>query len=158
MRKNSRTKGVSPIVATLLLILVAVAAAVVLYAWVSGLSSSAKSSGAERTGIAFEIEAAELYNTSNKSNAGGNVTIYVRNIGPMPIENGTWSLYVLDPTTSQVIAINTSWSFGKTISPGEIVSTTVIFDKNLTTNQFYVIKVVSPQGVSSSIYVKCKGA
>ncbi len=141
-------KGVSPIVATLLLILVAVAAAVVLYTWVSGLSSSAKSSGAERTGIAFEIEAADLNTT--------HVTVYVRNIGSMPIENGTWSLYILDPTTSEVVATNTDWTFDTTIAPGELVNKTVAFSGGVQSGYYYIVKVVSPQGVSDSIYVKCK--
>ncbi len=141
-------KGVSPIVATLLLILVAVAAAVVLYAWVSGLSSSAKSSGAERTSIAFTIEAADLNTT--------HVTVYVRNIGSMPIENGTWSLYILDPTTSEVVATNTDWTFNKTIAPGELVNQTVSFSGGVQSGYYYIVKIVSPQGVSDSIYVKCK--
>ncbi len=149
---KSKKKGVSPVVATLLLILVAVAAAVVLYAWVSGLSAKAKSSGTEKTSVAFDIEAANLY----YNGAGGNVTIYVRNIGSSPIENGTWSLYIIDPDTSAVVAENTSWTFNKTIDIGQIVSTAVDYSGTLTVGKYYIVKVVSPQGVVDQIYVKAQ--
>ena len=163
-------KGVSPIVATLLLILVAVAAAVVLYAWVSGLSSSAKSSGAERTGIAFEIEAAKLEWNSNYTSGSivnttlVNATVFIRNIGSMPIENGTWSLYILYPVSGTIIPDNTSsftFTVNRTLAPGEIVNATVLFMNstvfdNVVPGHYYTIKVVSPQGVSDSTYVKCE--
>jgi len=155
---REKRKAVSPIVATLLLILIAVAAAVVLYSWVSGLSSSTKSTGAEKTGIAFTIEAAKLYanTTYNSTTYGANVTIYVRNVGSVPIDNGTWSLYVLDPTKGTVITQNVSWTFNKTMSPGELYNITVKLDTGLTTGDYYIVKVVSPQGVSDSIYVKAE--
>ena len=153
---KSRRKGVSPVVATLLLILVAVAAAVVLYAWVSGLSAKAKSSGTEKTSVAFDIEAANLY--YNSTSGSGNVTVYVRNIGSAPIENGTWSLYIIDPDTSAVIAENTSWTFNNTIDIGQIINTAVGYSGSLTIGKYYVVKVVSPQGVTDQIYVKAQKA
>lgn len=143
-------KAVSPVVATLLLILIAVAASLVLYAWVSSLSSEAKGSGAERTGAAFVVEAAKI-----DANAG-NVTVYIRNVGSVPIENGTWSLYVLDPTTGTVVSSNTSWTFGQTIGPGELVDINVTGVTGLTADEYYIVKVVSPQGQADSAYVKAE--
>ena len=143
-------KAVSPVVATLLLILIAVAASLVLYAWVSSLSSEAKGSGAERTGAAFVVEAAQI-----DTNTPQNVTVYVRNVGSVPIENGTWSLYALDPTTGTVVASNTAWTFNQTIGPGELVSTNVTVS-GLVEDEYYIIKVVSPQGQSDSAYVKAE--
>ena len=149
MRSRGR-KAVSPIVATLLLILIAVAAAVVLYSWVSGLTSSTKTTGAERTGVAFTIEAAKI-------NATGNITtIWVRNVGSVPIDNGTWSLYILDPTTGNVVTENTSWTFNSTISPGELKNLNVTGITGLNSGDYYTVRVVSPQGVSDSIYVKAQ--
>ncbi len=143
-------KAVSPVVATLLLILIAIAAAVVLYAWVSNLSTSTKATGAERTGAAFTIEAAKL-------NATGNWTqIYVRNIGSVSINNGTWSLYVLDPETDTVISSNTSWTFNQSIGPGEVVNANVTGLSGITAGEFYIVKIVSPQGATDSIYVKAE--
>jgi flagellin-like protein len=169
MVSREKRKAVSPIVATLLLILIAVAAAVVLYSWVSGLSSSTKSTGAEKTGVAFTVEAGKLYsNTSGKDLArgyngtainGSAVDIWVRNIGSVPIDNGTWSLYVLDPTTGQVVAQNVSWTFDTTLGPGDLVNMTVILSYNttvVTAGDYYTVKVISPQGVADSIYVKAE--
>lgn len=131
-----------------MLILIAVAASLVLYAWVSSLSSEAKGSGAERTGAAFVVEAAQL----NASHA----KVYVRNVGSAPIENGTWSLYLLDPTTGTVVGSNTSWTFNQTIGPGELVDLLVSVT-GATEDEYYIVKVVSPQGQSDSAYVKAEG-
>ncbi len=149
-------KAVSPVVATLLLILIAIAAAVVLYAWVSNLSTSTKATGAERTGTAFTIEAATLKN-HNSTFVVANV--YVRNIGSVSIDNGTWSLYVVDPETDTVVTSNTTWTFGQSIAPGDVLNTSILLDNSTGTikaGEFYIVKVVSPQGATDSIYVKAE--
>ena len=147
----SKNKAVSPVVATLLLILIAVAAAVVLYAWVSSLNSSAKGSGAENTGSAIVIEEAKLIKNLtrfNIDNADTNITdatavkIWVRNIANRPIDNGTWALYVIDTQTGAIVAVANNWTFNKSLTPGEIyVNVTSITPDGIsvnTTNNTYI--------------------
>jgi len=68
-------KAISPILATLLLIVIAVAAIVVTYAWVMTYMSSAGT----QAGIMLRKDAACLWQT-------GNITIYARNIGTSDAE------------------------------------------------------------------------
>jgi flagellin-like protein len=68
-------KAISPILATLLLIVIAVAAIVVTYAWVMTYMSSA----GQQAGVMLKKDALCLWQT-------GNVTIYVRNIGTSDAE------------------------------------------------------------------------
>ena len=142
----SKTKAVSPVVATLLLILIAVAAAVVLYAWVSSLNSSAKGSGAENTGSAIVIEEARLIKDLTRINVSGDtnsinisdataVKVWVRNIANRPIDNGTWALYVIDTQTGAIVAVADKWTFNKSLTPGEIyVNVTSITPDGISVN------------------------
>ena len=68
-------KAISPILATLLLIVIAVAAIVVTYAWVMTYMTSAGT----QAGIMLKKDADCLWKT-------GNVTIYIRNIGTSDAE------------------------------------------------------------------------
>ena len=68
-------KAISPILATLLLIVIAVAAIVVTYAWVMTYMTSAGT----QAGVMLKKDEDCLWNT-------GNVTIYIRNIGTSDAE------------------------------------------------------------------------
>lgn len=183
----SKRKAVSPVVATLLLILIAVAAAVVLYAWVSNLNSSAKGSGAENTGSAIVIEEAKLIKNLTRFKVEGNtnitdataVKVWVRNIANRPVDNGTWALYVIDTQTGAIVAVANKWTFNKSLTPGEIyvnvtsitpngvsvnaTNNTYIYITNGTVlaaidvNKDYIVKIVAPNGVSDAVVVKPEG-
>ena len=76
MKKMLKSKeGVSPILATLLLIVIAVAAVIVTYAWVMTFTSSQT----QQAGVFLKKDAGCLWKT-------GNVTIYVRNVGTSDAE------------------------------------------------------------------------
>jgi len=68
-------KAISPILATLLLIVIAVAAIVVTYAWVMTYMTSAGT----QAGVMLKKDALCLWQT-------GNITIYVRNVGTSDAE------------------------------------------------------------------------
>jgi flagellin-like protein len=70
LRKLKKKKGVSPVIAVVLMIAVAVAIAVIVYAWASGFTS-------EKTGA--ESGEAEQLVLENQSNSGGTVTVCIRN-------------------------------------------------------------------------------
>jgi len=67
----SSKKGISPILATLLLIVIAVAAVIVTYAWVMTFTTTQTSAAGKM--IKFDSAVIDV--------ASGNVTIYVRNTG-----------------------------------------------------------------------------
>jgi len=76
MKKMLKSKeGISPILATLLLIVIAVAAVIVTYAWVMTFTSSTTS----QAGVFLKKDAGCLWKT-------GNVTVYVRNTGTSDAE------------------------------------------------------------------------
>jgi flagellin-like protein len=76
MKKMLKSKkGISPILATLLLIVIAVAAVIVTYAWVMTFTSSQT----QQAGVFLKKDAGCLWKT-------GNVTVYVRNTGTSDAE------------------------------------------------------------------------
>jgi flagellin-like protein len=68
--KKLKKKGVSPVIAVVLMIAVAVAIAVIVYAWASGFTS-------EKTGA--ESGEAEQLVLENQNNSGGTITVCLRN-------------------------------------------------------------------------------
>ncbi|MGQ9691261.1 MAG: archaellin/type IV pilin N-terminal domain-containing protein [Thermoproteota archaeon] len=96
-------KAISPILATLLLIVIAVAAIVVTYAWVMTYMTSAGT----QAGTMIQFDSASINATS------GEVTIYVRNKGTEPatvdmvyIEGVNVTGYVTTPTLPKTIPVN----------------------------------------------------
>jgi flagellin-like protein len=113
-------KGVSPIIATLLLIVIAVAAAVVTYAFVSGFIGTATAQSNQQGTMAIDTAAinsntsitAYLRNTGTKTEVLG--TVYVDNQLQTATFNGT-STYSLAPGTVVTVAITgtgTTWQNG----------------------------------------------
>ena len=80
-------KAISPVIATLLLILIAVAASILVYVWVTGYASSVTGAEASQLQERIKIDTVSV----PSGTAGSNVTIYVRNIGNVEV-NVTLSL------------------------------------------------------------------
>lgn len=125
-------RATSPVIAVLLLILIAVSLGVIVYAWSTGYVGG------------FLIESRveeELKIVSASAKAGGNVYIAVLNTGGdtitidrVLISNGTWAnLYTVSPVT---------------IDPDdvEIVTLTASLDENTA----YTVKVFTQRGGSAS--------
>lgn len=124
-------KGVSPIIATLLLIVIAVAAAVVTYSFVMGfIGTSTNPSGQQGQ---MSIDSATLNNT--------HVTVYVRNIGSKPL------------TVDSVYVAGVKADIGGTteIAIGKVEEVSGTLAASVTSGQSYVIKVVCTDGTTVEI-------
>jgi archaeal type IV pilus assembly protein PilA len=85
-------KGISPVIATLLMIAIAVVASLVVYAWVTGYMGNTTS----KAGKAIQIQ--------SFASMGGNLVIYVQNVGQGDVElNKDQSVYV----NSNLVSITT---------------------------------------------------
>jgi flagellin-like protein len=137
-------KGISPIIATVILVLIAVAAGVMLWLWVSGFTSAMP---AEQQALneRIRIDAVKV-----KDGGGGNkiVTIYVRNIGKTDVAIG--AAYILD-TSNIIIASNTDAGSMPQISPGSVEEVEVEVSSVLLKSGYaYVAKVVTINGVETT--------
>lgn len=129
-------KAISPVISALLLIILAVAAGVIAYAYVMGwLGSATKASS---------VEYGELSLDSATASAGGNIVAYVRNLGGKPVTpdkayvDGSQS--TVSPTTA--IAVNT------------VAALTITPSSTLVANTVYEVKVVCTDGTSLVFSVK----
>ncbi|HEU97354.1 MAG TPA: hypothetical protein ENO36_00660, partial [Fervidicoccus fontis] len=143
VRKKLVKRGVSPIVATLLLILIAIAAAAVLYVWVNTLSSSTTQYNPGNVASAISIDAADL-STNTRT-----LTAYVRNVGSNVI-SGVLNVYIYNQTGT---LIATGQSGSVTIQPGQVQSISVTLSittgNQITQGTTYTVKVVAPGGASA---------
>ena len=135
-----KRKGVSPVIATLLLIVVAVAAAVLTYIWVTGyIGRTTTAAEASQLQERIKINAVG-YDSGNQK-----VTISVANIGDVQVN--ITAAYVLTEGGTQTCG--GPLTSGTTISPGAIEDV-VVSECSLTSGTTYVAKVVTKKGTEAT--------
>lgn len=150
MNKHFNNRGVSQVIAALLLIAIAVAAAILLYVFAIGLLGSLGSSGGQQTKQQLIMEA---YNW----NAGtGSIGLSLRNVGSASIDGTRTDVFV-----NGVKANAPTGSCSVTITPGQSCSMT--FSAPLATGSYvagasYPLKLVTPDGGVFSYAVICGGS
>jgi flagellin-like protein len=141
-------KAVSPLIATLLLVLISIAAASLIYVFVTSyISGSAGQRPTAQSQIV--IEAASLIVENDKVN----VTVYVRNVGQQEIPPGAWSVYLYD-LNGTIVGYNVTDA--SSLKPGSLlqINTTVSDTTGITSDRYYDVKVVSPVGTFDVVRVK----
>ena len=107
---RSNRKGISPVVATLLLIAIAVAAAIVSYSWIMSMIKTQSSSA--QTGIRLEIVKFTNATAANQNDA---INFTIRNVGSVATKIETIYVTSGDTTYSQDDFPASSIAIGKTI-------------------------------------------
>jgi flagellin-like protein len=138
--------GVSPVIATLLLILIAVAAAVLVYLWVSGYVGTATRAQPEME-EKLKIEAVQ-----GATSGATAITCYVRNVGGVDavLVNAYLQTGGVVLTTGSV---NTTIKAGTTTA----VPVTVGLGTSLIPGVTYTIKLVTRTGVETSYMFRVAG-
>jgi len=136
-------KGVSPIIAVLLLIVITVAAALLTYLWVLGYIGSAQRSGSpEQLEERIKIDGVKVDLDNSK------VIIYVRNIGSVTVE--IQAAYILNATTGAVLDANVTIT-GAELKPGEVALAKVKVTSTYKSGYTYVAKAVTKKGTEASL-------
>uniref|UniRef100_A0A7J2U4M5 Flagellar biosynthesis protein FlaG n=1 Tax=Ignisphaera aggregans TaxID=334771 RepID=A0A7J2U4M5_9CREN len=135
-------KGVSPIIATIILVLIAIAAGVMLWLWVSGFITSTP---AQQPALNERIK----IDAVNISNSKSKLSIYVRNIGSTNVN--ITAAYILT-TSNTAIAYQTYRNV--TILPGQVTTIDMNIptdaSANIKSGYAYVAKVVTANGVEAT--------
>jgi archaeal type IV pilus assembly protein PilA len=97
-------RAISPVIATLLMIAIAVVASLVTYAWVMGYMSFQT----EKTGKAIQIQS-----VSNNT-AANTLTIYVQNVGDSPVTFTAQSVFINGAQAASDAATNPTIAAGST--------------------------------------------
>jgi flagellin-like protein len=136
-------KGISPVIATIILVLIAVVAGVLLWLWTSGFTSALP---AQQQALyeRIKIEGVKVNKTQDKVN----VTAYVRNVGSVNVNIST--VYILKPDGT--IVEYSKLGTPITISPGEVeeVTVSVTLRYYYTAGYVYTIKVVTANGAEAA--------
>ncbi|MCL4517583.1 MAG: hypothetical protein M1587_00110 [Thaumarchaeota archaeon] len=143
---QSEKKAISPIIATLLLILIAIAAGVVVYAYVLGFMGGAiNQSSVPKTSDEFSI------NAWSYSVSGTTLTIYVQNTGQNTVNITSVYVYSSSNTlvTQNVTLGSGAAGSGYIITPGS-TATVVAKTITLTPGTQYQLRVTSVNGGSAS--------
>ena len=134
-------KGVSPIIATLLLIVIAVAAAVVTYAFVTGFIGTATSQSNQQGAMSVDTGSVVL----RANDSGAIITVYVRNTGTKSeiltsayvdnalITNGTGVSVNYNPASAQ-------------IAPNAVCTVTISSTANWANAAAHTVKLVATDG------------
>ena len=155
LRREGR-RGVSPVIATLLLIVIAVAASVLVYMWVVGYATQMRPAAPETT-ERLMIEAGKLFRETAPSN-NVNATLYVRNVGGSPVYIAT--AYLLTPAFDAIdvalasaseIYVNRVGANIASLNPGEAYNVTIRFTDawsatGVAAGRTYVVRIVTSLG------------
>jgi hypothetical protein len=142
-----KVKGLEPIVAAVLLIVVAVIGAVLIYLWFAGYVTKTTSQAEQMaTSEKLKIEAASLP-------AGGTATLHVRNLGGDVVNLVT--AYILRPGTITPICGPLTPAGTTTINPGALATVTVDVSgcTTIAAGNDYVIKIVTQRGTEFAVTV-----
>ena len=177
MRRRGK-KGISPIIAVLLLILIAVAAAVLLYAWVVGYAGQVRPTTPETT-ERLKIEAGKLYIWKTNVGVGDNpnrmdvnATLYIRNTGGTDVN--ITDIYLL---TTGLEVVNVTRGYGPNLyygkrwvyidhvsaadallEVGKVARVDICFpDTTVQKGRSYLVKVVTSLGNEYSVELKATG-
>ena len=129
-------RAISPVIATLLMIAIAVVASLVTYAWVMGYMSFQT----EKTGKAIQIQSVSN-NTSTDQ-----LTLYVQNVGDSPVTFTAQSVFINGALATSDAATN------PTIAAGATKTIIATFDQTPGTVSFTVdLKVTTQDGTFSTM-------
>jgi flagellin-like protein len=136
-RRNMR--AISPVIATLLMIAIAVVASLVTYAWVMGYMNFTT----EKTGKAIQIQSTTYSNPSSVDT----FTIYVQNVGDSDVKFGATTSIFINGAVATSIAFDPSVNLGKT-NTVKITASGVALDAGV---QQVTIKVVTLDGTFAQV-------
>jgi flagellin-like protein len=152
-------KGISPIIATLLLILIAIAAGVIVYAYVVGFIGNSTTNPGGATSVL------QITNFCASTNAGdhcnGNIySISILNTGSTTLTNAVFQVYFNDITSPTAGSGSTSCTL--TLAPGatgvcptsSVTSWTGILGATANAGDTLTVKVVAPDGGSATSTTK----
>jgi len=144
---KTKTKGLEPIVAAVLLIVVAVIGAVLIYLWFAGYVTKTTSQTEQMTASEkLKIEAANLTSTNRRA------VLHVRNLGGSTVNITT--VYILRPGTVNPICSPVRLSPHVSIAPGMLARVSVTFTGcTISAGNDYVIKIVTQRGTESAVTV-----
>ena len=156
-----KAKGIEPIVAAVLLIVLAVVGAVLLYLWFAGYVTKATSQAEQISATErLSIEAANLTYTTTR---GTYAYLYIRNIGGTNVTLATAYLLTPGTTNPQCVTntitvyngLSTTASTVSTLYPGQDQLVYVNFGTSckVQSGYSYVIKIVTQQGTQFSVTV-----
>ena len=139
LRGEVRRKGVSPVIATLLLIVIAVVAAVLTYLWVTGymgkVTGTVEQTATQQLQERIKINAVQVSDTT--------VTLSVANIGDVDVTIS--AAYVLFQNGTMVCGVSTTKSI-----PKGAVDTVGVTGCSLTSGITYVAKAVTNKGTEAT--------
>jgi flagellin-like protein len=139
MNRYFSKRGVSQVIAALLLIAIAVAAAILLYVFSIGLLGSLGTGGGQQTKEQLIMEA---YNFPTASSGQGSLTLTVRNVGPASVNIGSADFFI-----NGVMVSPSGGACSTTLTPGGSCTTTLTYaGTSLVAGAAYPLKIVSPTG------------
>jgi flagellin-like protein len=136
---TAKRRGVSPVIATLLLIVIAVAAAVLTYVWVTGYIG-------RTTSTAETGQLQERIKINAVSVSGSDVTASVANIGDLDVS--ITAAYVL--TSNGTTVCGGALTSVASLSKGTTTDVTVSNTCTLTSGKVYIAKVVTSKGTEAT--------
>ena len=124
----SHRKAISPVIATLLLILITIAASILVYIWITGYTTSATATEATQLKERIKVDAVGAKRANATEDCYDVISIFVKNIGK--VRTNVSSIYIYD-NKGEVVVSATNISKGG-INVGSTANFTIALKYNET--------------------------
>lgn len=140
-------RGLSPVIATLLMIVIAVVASLVVYAWLSGFT------GTTITNLSVQMQIPSF--TSVYQNGQNLLTIYVQNTGQVAVKLNRDGTVYTNNTLVPIITYTDASGVVRQAIPGQLITLnvgqtiTLVVQYTFNPGDYVTIKVVTASGIST---------
>ncbi len=147
MTPSLKRKAISSVMATLLLIVIAVTSGAIVYTWITGYVGQSAASPAHQGAARLTIDAVSS-RSQTILGASPYIIIYVRNTGSSPATIKT--VYIYDATYSlKAVGTVADGNREQKVTPGSVAEIPAAVDSQLSPGSYF-IKVTSSEGASTA--------
>ena len=133
-----RRKGVSPVIAVLLLIAIAVATGILVYVWVTGLAGTLQQTGGQQVAEQLELLAYDFTDTSTPK-----LVLYLKNPGGITV---TIDKVYVGQTGGTIVEVSKSLTLAPGASNSLTISGTDFGTLSVSSGTSYTVKIVTTTG------------
>ena len=151
---NMSSKGITPVIATVLLLMMTVSAAAGAYYWITSVQGNLQQSSEtaiDSSGITGSYRISVLAGGITCTASSDDITVYVKNTGASDIPADNWYLFAKN-TQGQGVGTWSNDSAVGVFNAGDTTSITFTLSAGtgLTANRMYTLQINPPKGTSAN--------
>ena len=145
MVKKMAKRAVSPVLATLMMVAVAVAMSVIIFTWSqSFLSQTSEAASGQQAAQNIAAQSGILIESATFTTGSSSVDVTIRNVGKVTVTLGRY--YITQTSGGTTSSNSDSFSSSDTVEPGSATTKTLTLPSSASSGDIITIKVTTKAG------------